>query len=972
MNEQIEEFLVHRNVKAFVSSTFQDLDEERTYLVKYIFPRIVDYCEARYISFHSIDLRWGITAEQDLEKDIVKVCFDEIDYSSPFFIGIVGGRYGWIPQLSDFGSNLDGMCRRAPWLRSAIQQGKSITEIEFLYGALMQNNNIAACFYLKDGIQVEDAAAEFRARIMEQKKVPVRLYATVEQLGEMVYDDITKRIEYLFSTIEDDKFHQQKMRHEYALSRRTNRIIAFPKETLEMLNQWHESKSDVPLIISEKAPVRNGSTIYTAPGKSTLLCYYTVQMRKQGIDVIYYDTQEYYDSHVSCIEDIINYVNQSSEELSHNNEIIIAIDNFDFEMNEEFKDLWTQTLLNLQSRGHVIVSSRGSACETKIELRIMNCPESSKDVRSKIIDLHTAQYGKKLTTSQKERILSSHFSENLNDLIYLLNTLIGFGSYEDLDKEINWCCKCSHSLEFLVRDIKENIGNMNNNQWEAMWILNAIALTETGGLTEQEIIDLLEKAGIAPLKWAKIRNRVLQLCHKIGNVYTIYDSGRIAMTILRDYYFTNFRDLVNEQMREYFAKHKVHPWRYAQIIPALYANYLGVFDADKEENYKSEYKSVFLDVELVNYMPIRYLYDAWAGLSYGVGGKPQMSMKNAPANWILREELPTYSATDIEKYYLRMASVSMDLDRNEDYEICMRRLQNIWNDEFKIKSAEIDILLFNGKIHDANKLCNSCKFSDIKQAELKVKVLRAAFETSDDLFFSDLPSMYNTLLDITDKVAPNTDLYYDVKLLCIDLELFVMQSLGEFKLEKLQQLKPILEQYIRDLCRNAWRDKRVAEISRLLGYISMMLGDYKASGMFYMDRRVMNDCFLHGDYSVQCKRALLEYGLSCLTVKHRDLGNKHIRVFFNKRTYLPDFRMSRLCNPWIINALMLTNRMNDVYPTYRDNAYLKLQQIQQYMVSDKNNSHNMMLLIISKCGYKFPVPFKTKLKWAFLFLKFNW
>ncbi len=32
---------------------------------------------------------------------VVDICFDEIDNSIPFFIGIIGNRYGWCPEKQD-------------------------------------------------------------------------------------------------------------------------------------------------------------------------------------------------------------------------------------------------------------------------------------------------------------------------------------------------------------------------------------------------------------------------------------------------------------------------------------------------------------------------------------------------------------------------------------------------------------------------------------------------------------------------------------------------------------------------------------------------------------------------------------------------------------------------------------------------------------------------------------------------------
>ena len=45
-----------------------------------------------------IDLRWGVTKEQADNGAAIDICLHEIDGSRPFFVCILGGRYGWVPD----------------------------------------------------------------------------------------------------------------------------------------------------------------------------------------------------------------------------------------------------------------------------------------------------------------------------------------------------------------------------------------------------------------------------------------------------------------------------------------------------------------------------------------------------------------------------------------------------------------------------------------------------------------------------------------------------------------------------------------------------------------------------------------------------------------------------------------------------------------------------------------------------------
>ena len=54
-----------REIRVFVSSTFRDMHAEREELIKRIFPRLRKMCAERSVAWGEVDLRWGVTAEQD-------------------------------------------------------------------------------------------------------------------------------------------------------------------------------------------------------------------------------------------------------------------------------------------------------------------------------------------------------------------------------------------------------------------------------------------------------------------------------------------------------------------------------------------------------------------------------------------------------------------------------------------------------------------------------------------------------------------------------------------------------------------------------------------------------------------------------------------------------------------------------------------------------------------------------------------
>ena len=85
-------------MRVFISSTFRDMQLEREELVKQVFSRLRKLCESRGVSWSEVDLRWGVTDEQRAEGRVLSICLAEIHRSRPYFIGLLGERYGWRPE----------------------------------------------------------------------------------------------------------------------------------------------------------------------------------------------------------------------------------------------------------------------------------------------------------------------------------------------------------------------------------------------------------------------------------------------------------------------------------------------------------------------------------------------------------------------------------------------------------------------------------------------------------------------------------------------------------------------------------------------------------------------------------------------------------------------------------------------------------------------------------------------------------
>ena len=151
-----------RSIRVFISSTFRDLQRERDHLTKFVFPKLRKLCQSRGVDFTDIDLRWGVTEEQLERGDVIEICLREIDRCRPYFIGILGDRYGWIPGPEEY-KKQNKIMEDFSWVKKDIEEGLSITEIEIQYGVLRNPvMESRAFFYFRDSSKTPEEYNEQR------------------------------------------------------------------------------------------------------------------------------------------------------------------------------------------------------------------------------------------------------------------------------------------------------------------------------------------------------------------------------------------------------------------------------------------------------------------------------------------------------------------------------------------------------------------------------------------------------------------------------------------------------------------------------------------------------------------------------------------------------------------------------------------------------------------------------------------
>ncbi len=208
-----------RHLRIFISSTFRDMQQEREELVKHVFPRIKKIARERFVEITEVDLRWGVTPEQSESGESLKICLDEISKckTSPIFlIGMMGERYGWIPDITDDKLLNDP---KYQWLKN--YKDKSVTELEIRPGVLDHlAQESMSYFYFRDkwlssrieneliindtSYVKEDSLLQVKQDALKdeirgtKKHLSVDGYESIDEFGEKVFEDLKAELDRLF------------------------------------------------------------------------------------------------------------------------------------------------------------------------------------------------------------------------------------------------------------------------------------------------------------------------------------------------------------------------------------------------------------------------------------------------------------------------------------------------------------------------------------------------------------------------------------------------------------------------------------------------------------------------------------------------------------------------------------------------------------------------------------------------------
>lgn len=170
-----------KTARVFISSTFLDMHGERDVLTRIVFPELKEKAKKLKLQIFEVDLRWGVTEEEAQHGKSLQLCLDEVERCRPFFIGMLGDRYGWAPAEYDLP---DINHPRFSWIKS-YPKDRSITELEMQLAALSNPGEATgAFFYFRDHSLIHNIPEEHRSSFLGNPEDSSKMEALKDRIRD--------------------------------------------------------------------------------------------------------------------------------------------------------------------------------------------------------------------------------------------------------------------------------------------------------------------------------------------------------------------------------------------------------------------------------------------------------------------------------------------------------------------------------------------------------------------------------------------------------------------------------------------------------------------------------------------------------------------------------------------------------------------------------------------------------------------
>eukprot|EP00057_Strongylocentrotus_purpuratus_P006384 XP_011660858.1 PREDICTED: uncharacterized protein LOC576310 isoform X1 [Strongylocentrotus purpuratus] len=259
-----------REIRVFVSSTFLDFAAEREILIKKVFNELKKMCLDRGVFFSYVDLRWGITNDQSNDGQTISICLREIDRCRPYFLCLLGDRFGWSQKEGEVDELLNKSYDYAienfshlKWIEE-YRFDSSVTQLEVLHSALRDRENASdkTFFYFRQAKTKEELLKEkshepewkidqqkrFR-QTLEESGLPVRHYALADEGTDFIRKDLERCINQEFPLESKLTPLQQEREAHLSFAEVRRRVYIGRAEYFTRINDYFAGDPKLPLTV---------------------------------------------------------------------------------------------------------------------------------------------------------------------------------------------------------------------------------------------------------------------------------------------------------------------------------------------------------------------------------------------------------------------------------------------------------------------------------------------------------------------------------------------------------------------------------------------------------------------------------------------------------------------------------------------------------------------------------------------------
>ena len=504
----------NRQIRIFISSTFQDMQAERDYLITKVFPKIQELASERDVALLPLDLRWGITEDESKTGKVIQICLQEIENSHPFFIGVIGDRYGWCPTSEELLKNEILKERWGEWLEKDLEMGLSITEIEMQYGVLRSKNDINAYFFIKNCNDTTTGSSpkldKLKTTIRNNGRYPVFEYNSPENLGLQVEQAFITLLDRLYPNKSLSRLQKDRLVQKSFLHSRIGTYIPEQKN-YDVLNQYLNNDTQHYFVVVGESGMGKSSLIANwlmtikDDIQRNIICHFIGNCHDDG------DYQYIQERLINEICDLYQVTSPSDGTLkdkliwlysaiSKKKPLLIVLDSINQLSSKDHAKLLNWLPIPTSNIKYIFSTVPTDSSMTTVERHkypVFHLNPLSTSQKKELIINYLYSYRKSLTAGQVDRILSDSKTNNTFVLRTLLDELVVFGLHDKLDAYINSYLQTKDINEFfrqVLRRYEQNYGEQPVAEF-----LSIIMFSQKG-VTEAELIAMTKAV---PLVWSQ-------------------------------------------------------------------------------------------------------------------------------------------------------------------------------------------------------------------------------------------------------------------------------------------------------------------------------------------------------------------------------------------------------------------------------------------------------------------------------------